>query len=542
MDQTAPEQLLLEAIGPRFLEYVLNAPKEQVARRLHEPGFVLSDRQEAAIQELTQLLARTTAQHRHQNVPWFLLLDILGQVIPELGTSWANATREAVGGTTAIPKLPDQVRNLLSEMARDVYALFLLPAGETFADLLHPPLGRPLHNHPKREQLEAAILEDATLRQLFPHTSETTGPGGYTMRSTGSGGSLQLWTFPEQMIRSGWHMASLSGKTPALSELVQGIDKAVGLISSAVLGEDAKVPVRIGLTGVLLPSGFTVKAPWGTLREVNQLDLRLVPESYRGGLTTTKPDGEHIEIDYAGNVVLEAEIPYRMRIGPTELDDEWPANLRSYDMLQTWSENSQIALLLTLDDQPEVKVVPSWTAIFDPLNYGPMRSFRDTRSVPSLVPHQLTQQEAETWSEWIGLVTDRRVPSIAVAISRTLMAVTERRDTSDALVDTVIAWENLVGSREGEPTLRVSAALAWLLEDQFNVRQERQRAIGRLYKLRSDVVHGNRLLPPREASESSREAIAITLAALRKVFSERSDLLSECRDGAERSKRLILGG
>lgn len=362
------------------------------------------------------------------------------------------------------------------------------------------------------------------------------------MRSTGSGGSLQLLGFPDQMIQSGWYLATLSGRTPGLSNLVQGISQALDLVRAAVLGEDAKVPVRMGLTGVLLPRRVTVKAPWGSLRESNEVDLRLVPESYQGGITTTTPGGDRIEIDYAGNVVLEAEIPYRISLGRTEPDFEWPADLRSYDILQEWSEDAQLGLLLALVEEPQAKVVPSWTTIFDPLSYGPMMSLRDTRTTPSLVPRQLTEQESEAWEEWISLVTKRREPSIAVAIRRTLLAVTDRRDPSDALVDGVIAWENLVGSREGEATLRVSAALAWLLEDEFESRQERQRAIGRLYKLRSDVVHGTRLLQPREAAEKSREVIEITLGALRKMLRERSELLRECRNSAERSKRLILGG
>ena len=123
-----------------------------------------------------------------------------------------------------------------------------------------------------------------------------------------------------------------------------------------------------------------------------------------------------------------------------------------------------------------------------------------------------------------------------------VQAATDRSDPSDALVDAVIAWENLVGSRRGEPTLRVSAALAWLLDPGTEARKQRRKTLSGLYELRSDVVHGNRFLPARVASEKSREAVQIALEALRVLFNDRTELLRECSNGDERSNRLIIEG
>ena len=79
-----------------------------------------------------------------------------------------------------------------------------------------------------------------------------------------------------------------------------------------------------------------------------------------------------------------------------------------------------------------------------------------------------------------------------VAARRMISAMAERKDSADALVDLVIVWENLFGSRQGEPTLRVSAALGWLLGSSAEEREAISSRAARLYSLRSDIVHGNR--------------------------------------------------
>jgi hypothetical protein len=541
-EEIAPEQLLLDALGSDFLQYVLSASREDIERRLHEPSARLDPRQESAIAELIRLLTALGAHRPDQSPPWYLSLDVLGNFVPGLETSWPNATRSATGGSIAIPPTQSHIHTPLAELSRDMYPLFLLPAHDAPFHFI-PHLARPLFSHPKRHEFEAAVMGDPVLSQLFPHDSPSTGPSGNTMRSTGSGGSIQLWMLAEQMIRQGWQMASLDGTTPSLDQLALATVAALDLAAAAVRGDPAEVPVLIGLTGVLLPKEQEIETPSGILRPTRQSDLRYVPESIRGGLTTTNPDGETIKIDYAGDVVLQTTLPYKLRLQDADLSEaEWPATLRDYEQIRVWQENTQLGLLLAVEAEPRAKVVVSWVLVFDPLGHGPQLSFNDTRSTPSLVPHQLHQQGATTWSHWIKRVVDHRTRSIDVAIRRILLAVTERRDASDALVDAVIAWENLVGSREGEPTLRVSAALSWLLDPNPETRPEMRRRIADLYRLRSDVVHGNRFLGPREAAEQSAKAIELTLNALRTLFQDRPDLLAGCRDGAERSNRLILGG
>jgi hypothetical protein len=109
-----------------------------------------------------------------------------------------------------------------------------------------------------------------------------------------------------------------------------------------------------------------------------------------------------------------------------------------------------------------------------------------------------------------------------------------------ALVDAVIAWENLVGSRDGEPTLRIAAPLAWLLARSAEQRKEIMRRVAEVYRIGSDIVHGNRFLTPQEALDRRREALDITLDALRVLFKRRSELLDKGVDGSARTMMPML--
>jgi hypothetical protein len=87
--------------------------------------------------------------------------------------------------------------------------------------------------------------------------------------------------------------------------------------------------------------------------------------------------------------------------------------------------------------------------------------------------------------------------------------------------------------------LRISSSLAWLLGEGADGRQATRREVGRLYGLRSDVVHGNRPLEPTEAAEARSSALRLTLEALRRLIANRADLLA-CKNSEERSNRLIV--
>ena len=533
--------LLLEIFGVPFLSYVLNLPSDGVVDFVHQHKQADSLRS-AALNALGGLMAQRniTAERTQQDVFWRLGLDVLA-LRSKTEEAWPNRVRLALGGDCTIRRSRGDHRILLQQLARDVYPMFLIPARAD--DPFTPSLGGALHQHPDRADLEAAILADSELTKLFPQEEEHSGRIGMVFQSTGSGGTLQLWTFPELLLRSGWQKACHAYKSPSLQDFVDGVLWALDTTRRAVQGKPVTVPVRIGLAGVTLAGTTELELPWGRIRPLDDRDKRVIPPHLEGELSTTLPTGESIVINYQGDLVVEMDLPYSIVVREWDSADdsmstpEWPVGTQAYQLIRERLESLQLGLLLGVDRTPRPVVKTAWTSILQPLSHGGTGWNELKHS--SLSPARLSAAELTEWNRWTELVSTQRTPSVAVAITRSLRAATERNDPSDALLDAVIAWENLVGADGGETTLRIATSLACLLGSDPTERAQIDEEVRRLYGLRSKIVHGNPKATMEKAAGEYQHALDITLKALRKLFEQRPELLSE-KTSADRSRRLML--
>ncbi|MEX0881594.1 MAG: hypothetical protein WDZ34_01835 [Candidatus Saccharimonadales bacterium] len=545
------ESLLLEVLGVAFLMYVLNATEAEVIARFTE-AKTLNAQQEESLSQLLQFIKTTGISLDKSSPLWHLNLDVFASQATGHNTSCANVLRTIAGGTIEVPKSSDKILGILYQFAGDFYSLFLIPKDKKSPDPFQPTLSNVAFRHSRKNELENAILTDKALVKLFGN-EELSKPAiqitGYIHRSTGQGGSIQLVMLPEIILRNAWHLALLGSKQPDLKQLCDAIKKTVRTLRAAADGKKASIPVRVAFTGVVLPKDKQeIKLPWGVLRSATDQDENLMPAVFADGAhSTTTVKGETVTVKYSGDVILETEMPYRAFIGSwnqiagSSMGIKLPAGFNDYEVIQKRIEAVEIGLLFATQRENErPRVVFPWRAEFDPLGFGHSASWRNPQTLPLLLPARLTQNEVSSWEKWIKLIDSRRVPSVEVAIHRILLAETERKDPVDVLIDAVIAWENLVGSPSGEPTLRVSASLAWLLGKDSNKRAVLQSKFSKLYNLRSRVVHGSGVLTVQEATTQPQEAVKTALEALREIFDNKPELLKNCKDSTERSKKIIL--
>lgn len=526
--ENAPSWTLAgELLGTDFLAYVLNLKSEDLEQVLAGQR-VLDDVRSSVIGELLTFV-ETLPRTDDDDWSWRLHLDALG-VVQLTGETWTNRVRMALGGLCEVPSVRGIHRQLLVRFARDVYPLFLIPPSRSqWPDPFHPSLSRSLYRHPNRDAFNDAVLADRALSSLFPDEREGSGRVGQVYRSTGSGGTLQLWTFLDVLLRNGWAFARLeTEEVPNLERFARGCLRAMDIVQKAAAGRRVSIPVRVGLSGVLAP---TIDLPWGRVRAFNAFDETLMPKSLDHKLSTTTSKGRQVVIRYGGDLVLETEIPYRLKAGSFDPSADapmldWPIDLRDFDVLRRRLESLQLGVLLGVTAERPPTVIPAWTAVFDPLGHGATTSWRDQRDMARLVPTKLTAVQARRWAEWASLVEERRTASVDVAVSRTLIAASERRDVGDALLDAVIAWENLFGSDDGETTTRITTSLAWLLGRNAVQRHELEQQLRGLYRLRSKIVHGDPNTSRADAAAKFQDAFEITLRALREVFGSRPELLS----------------
>ncbi len=157
------------------------------------------------------------------------------------------------------------------------------------------------------------------------------------------------------------------------------------------------------------------------------------------------------------------------------------------------------------------------------------------------MPFYITKddKEREELIIWCDRVKNTDDKNIRLAIRRVLSAMNERTNPVDAFIDTVIARENLFGGN-AELGFRISISIANLLGDTSGLKKEDiQKKVIDYYNLRSKIVHGVKEVTNEEALKYRDECLDITLKVIRKLYTERCDLIKE-KESADRSRRLAL--
>lgn len=542
-DFTASGALLVKTFGLWLLGY-LSATDEAVLRqRLASDEPALDEKREEVLFELVGLATRLASETADGRATLRLeLADVLGRYLPEQRTTIGNALRLHAGGAIDVALPEDDVEAALISLMCDAYPLLLVPSDP--GDPMWRPqfwLGASLRRHPAREAIEEAVLADRDLGKLFPRKTESSGWVGAVYRSTGAGGGLPLSTFPELLIAHAWWWQRLVSSLPSPEELARELNESLAILRKAIRGESTEIEALVALAGIVLPDGASLDTPVGTLRCMSEREREIVPSPLEGRVSHTSAEGVTTTGAYAGDVVLDTRLPYRIHIMPRHdgLLSDWPGGPPDHALLERKVDTIRLAILLTANLDATTTTTVTWRAKKDPLSWTPVHSFPSVREGPSMLPRQFSPTELEDWVAWIRRVHANRHPSVDVAVRRTISATSHRLDPADALIDLVIAWENLFGSRQGEPALRIAASLGWLLGGAADEREAVRSTVATLYDLRSDLVHGNRAVPPREATMALRIARDLTISVLRTLYEHRTDLL-RMSGGADRSRNLVM--
>jgi hypothetical protein len=314
------------------------------------------------------------------------------------------------------------------------------------------------------------------------------------------------------------------------------------LIRDVLAGKTRPIQAKLAFAGVLLPPNKRLELSDGVVRPVTEAERKLAPDSLKGQLSGTDASGNSTVINYDGDVLLECQFPYKVRVqrsGPTEISRPWPEDMRPPSALERAAIRLRFSVMLAVERETRAQLVQTWRYFDEPVQHAPAVSWSDPRRGTGIMPTQLTEAEVTAWGEWYGRLSTAHVDRIELALSRILRAIAERHEPSDVLIDSVIAWENLFGTKEGEPTFRVTTCLAVLLEESLQARKDRRKRLADIYGLRSKVVHGSGNVRGREYP-MCYEALDTAIGAIRVLVTDRTDIL-ELPDGAARSNHLLLG-
>jgi hypothetical protein len=539
------DALLLETFGPRLLAYLVNVDEARIEARFRG-GAPLHPEAEEVLRHLVPL-AESVAKERldHPGIPYSLTLDQLCEVPAGLDMSVANALRVTAGGELESPGAiagaeGDDVKALLFRLARDAYPRLLTPVEEAWHQT-----HLSLYRHPLRADLQRAVHEDEQLSKMFPSNDGDLGRRGDILNSLGRGGTVQSVMFGEDLILAGWDLALISKSFPSLADLYEAVGVSVDVLRGGIAGEGTETRALLAFTGITT-GDRSVETPWGALRPITDAERRSAPSMLEGGVSGTDGDGKSIIVSYAGEVVLDTTLPFALKAQAWEPGDDPPNwsthTFGGFQARRRRSEALQLAVFLGIDRPAGQWATArfSWQWVADPSTQGRSISWSDPRSSPGFTPTELSKGECEALQRWCTLIESNWMPRIDIAVRRVLSAAQVRNDPADRLVDSVIAWENLFGTSEGEPRLRISAAMAWLIADSAAHREALQKEIKQLYDDRSKIVHGG-TFDEAAIAEKANRALDLARSSLRVLFEDRPDVLL-LPDGSARSLRLMLGG
>lgn len=533
------EALLQDTYGIRLLGYLCSIDEGAVAARL-EGEISLPPRAEHVLtRELLPVAARVAADAERQPfLRGMNLAQMLGQYHEPSGMSIGNALRSSAGGEIADPpETSDRLEAILLRLAVDQYPALLVNRAEPWH-----PFGLYLFHRPDTDELERLVVADSDLGKLYP-SDEPSGDGkrGF-MYTLNRGNSIQSALFAQMAIQPAWDSVNVRVADPSPADLCAELRTHLDLLRRTLRGEQVSVRALTAFTGLTTQGGNAIATPWGTLRPLREHERKLVPPVQEGAVSTTDEQGNQVTVSYGGELVLETTVEYALTVEP--IADEpaprrWPHKSRLSDLLRQ-TQTVQLGALLAVPRPSSQPVIarPAWTWIEDLLAFGSSISWSDTRSAPGFVPYSLRTEECQEISRFCRLIDRHRPASSDIAIRRVISAAQSRAEPADRLVDSAIAWENLFGTSEGEPRLRISAALAWLLADDAASRAALQLEAKAIYDARSKIVHGASF-SDEELPELANRAFGLALDSLRTLFAERQDVL-RLAGGAQRSLSLIL--
>lgn len=297
-----------------------------------------------------------------------------------------------------------------------------------------------------------------------------------------------------------------------VSQALSHLDDLCGILQ----GRPCEALIVSGVDGLRLKPSGIAKTPWGVLRPL--------PEPAHNGYWEVFADPARCSLVDRRLVSLKID---RSR-EPRDLFDGTEVTVEPATMLLP------VASALAGNATRETRgVALTWRVVIPSVAAG----FGSTSSL--LRPKawgRLLDINPDELSHWTTLVAREHQAPVDVAARRLGNALAYRWESADILIDAVMIWENLLGA-DTETTFRVTAALAKLIESDPNRRGDLKVQLGKIYALRSRVVHGG-TAKPHDIDEAATAAVRIAVQALKASYLRGADWLK--MKSHERSSALLL--
>jgi hypothetical protein len=370
----------------------------------------------------------------------------------------------------------------------------------------------------ERERFCDAVLADHTLRELArdalrnPASVELFNERNERLTSSRILGITLL----AEAARWLWIQLVASGDEVTDEAIERYARKTLDAFAQSVLGGSIEAIVFTACAGLKVMPDRRIELPFGCLRGPLHEHLFNMGDPMDSGADET-------------SIVLLQPLQIRCRLlDGDHLEPPDPPRRHSDLPLML----TRLAVLLSAGRL----LMPTWETILLPFQGSRMTSIHAATLIDqgTLGETPLTISEADDLEVWATRVAESFDRRISVAIRRTLSAVAERDAEDDALIDAVIAWENLFGAGSGELSFRICGSLARILAP-ADQRAALFKDLVKVYDARSRLVHGVEA-DPEATRRMARTAVQTAVQALRVLFEEYPWIISS----TEPAKELLL--
>jgi hypothetical protein len=306
------------------------------------------------------------------------------------------------------------------------------------------------------------------------------------------------------------------------SAFVRGVLENYEELRRAARGEQVRRYVVRGLAGLSLDRDARIATPWGSIRAIQ------VDPSAQALMAQPRPQTSALLVTPQ---LVQLAISRENEPEPPDVDPSAFENIHKTETL-----TPLLFALSSLENETLAAPVITFQTTILPISGG-MGFSSPLHSNPFVPTHRVERDQVKAIEDLAVTLAESYNENMQLASIRTVQAIAQRTDRSDALIDAVMAWENLVGTRS-ETVYRVTAGLARLLEREDDKRRPFRKELQEIYNLRSRVVHGD-VVDPQTVMVSSERATRIALRAMLEIYSRGGRWLSMSSN--ERSETLILG-
>lgn len=502
-------------VGWELPAWVLGIERSALVSVLAYEPFALGDDEGRALHDAFELTG-DVALDSHR--------DLIAQAVArdDNGDVRAVAARERFTGLAhECPDTDDELVRALFELARDLYPGLLARWPGLYVEVHREALATAAESAPAFSNAVSLLAYELRFIPSDDRPTDDAGRRANVETLDGVGEQLDAWRLPLRVLETSTKRVIARGGTLTPGELYEQVAHDIDELRDLAAGRRRNIPVVVVIRGVGLAEDQRADLnTYGILRPPHAREKATVPNDMTAGRSTVMLQRTR----QVGLVVVQPP-GSGMKFNP----EHW----NEHPDVQA-AELAAFACVVA----PEREVPCSATVLY-PITLYPL-GLRN--GFPSALQrgtgwrsNVLTDEEIVAIERFASRLRQHHHESVAISVRRLLSSLA-RDDAEDGLIDAVMVWENLVGA-ENETTFRVTAALALLLETDPARRAVALRTFRAVYNCRSKVVHGAQLPANTSLAKMRRIATETAVAALRRLYSDFPELLSDQRRGT----RLLLG-